>query len=110
MSIFYNSVVGPTYNVSYAIIPKPIPIIEFTSNIVLTAFTGTLTFQIFKFCSNQLQPIPVGPQWNLSRAITTTEATTFSFFVCDCDTCFHKSCTYSAVVNFVGISPLPCPP
>jgi hypothetical protein len=115
MTFYNNAIVGATFNVTYTIVSKTIcasddPIIEFTSNIILTGFSGTLTFQIFKYCYNQLQPSPIGPQWNFSREIATTEATTFSFFVCDRDTCFDESCcTYRALVTFVG-SNNPQPP
>lgn len=110
MTFFNNTIVGATFNVTYTIVSKVIcafddPIIEFTSNTVLTGFSGTLTFQIVKYCRNQLGPILVGPQWNFSRGIATTEATIFSFFVCDRDTCFDgPCCTYRALITFVGSS------
>ena len=76
--------------------------LEFASNIIATAFTGTLNFQVFKLCKGQFAPVPVGPVWTYSRLVAITEGTTFSFFVCDCDSCFDDCCTYTVVVT-VGV-------
>jgi hypothetical protein len=76
--------------------------LEFTSNITLpVGFLGTLSFQIFKQCRNQFTPVPVGPAFTFARtvALVVGESSTFSFFVCDCDTCNDDCCTYSIVIT-----------
>lgn len=78
---------------------NPCTRIDFTSNVLAAAFTGNITFQIFKQCANQLAPVPVGPSFSFSRAVAITENTTFSFFVCDCDSCFNDCCTYTVVMT-----------
>ena len=83
---------------------NPCAKIEFTSNVVATAFTGSLSFQIFKQCMNQFTPVPVGPAFSYTRAVAVTESTTFSFFICDCDSCFHDCCTYTVVVTVNAIT------
>lgn len=83
--------------------------LEFASNIVAaTALIAAdvLTFQVFKSCPNQITPTPIGPSWTFSEVGVLSS--TFSFFVCDCDSCFNDCCTYtvvaSAVVTLVPIS------
>lgn len=73
--------------------------LDFSSNIVAAvAFTGTLSFQVFKSCHNQLTPVPIGPAYTFNLvALLTSE--TFSFSVCDCDSCFNECCTYSVVAT-----------
>jgi len=68
---------------------------EFASNIIVPTGTeiANITFQIFKNCTNQSQPIPVGPQWTFRTPVATSD--TFSFFVCDCNTCSNECCTYT---------------
>lgn len=83
---------------------NPCTKIEFTSNILATAFTGSITFQVFKQCTNQLTPIPVGPSFNFSRIVAVTENSTFSFFVCDCDSCFNGCCTYTVVITVNAVT------
>ncbi len=78
---------------------NPCTKLEFTSNLVSTAFTGTLSFQVFKQCKYQFAPVPVGPAFIYSRAVGVAEANTFSFFVCDCDSCNDDCCTYTLVVT-----------
>jgi hypothetical protein len=74
--------------------------LEFASNIITpVVFTGTLNFQVFKLCRGQFTPVPVGPVWTFSRLVGVAEANTFSFFVCDCDSCFDDCCTYTVVVT-----------
>lgn len=80
-------------------IKDPCTRIDFTSNIVATAFTGSLSFQVFKQCANQFSPIPVGPAFSYSRLVAVTDSDTFSFFICDCDGCFNECCTYTVVVT-----------
>lgn len=76
--------------------------LEFASNIVTTAFVGTLTIQVFKVCNGQLTPMPVGPTWTYTETVAVTDSSTFSFFICDCDTCPCDCCTYSVVAT-VGL-------
>jgi len=78
---------------------NPCSKIEFTSNLVApVAFTGTISFQIFKQCNNQFTPAPIGPAFTFSLvALLTSE--TFTFFVCDCDSCNNDCCIYTAVAT-----------
>lgn len=81
---------------------NPCTRLDFTSNIIAgLGVSGTLTFQIFKQCRNQFAPVPVGPAFTYSRtvALTVGEANTFSFFVCDCDSCDNECCTYTVVIT-----------
>lgn len=74
--------------------------LEFASNpVAAAAFTGILSFQVFKQCANQITPTPIGPVWSFSRTgLIFSE--TFSFFVCDCDcSCFNGCCTYTVVAT-----------
>ena len=75
--------------------------LEFTSNIIvpITTESATLTFQIFKICKNQLEPIPVGSQWTFTRLVSLGSSDTFTFFVCDCDECSSDCCTYIVQVT-----------
>lgn len=76
--------------------------LEFTSNIAATAYTGTVNFQISKFCRGQVTAINVGSPWTFSAATTLiTQTGTFTFFVCDCDSCFDDCCTYSVAATAV---------
>ncbi|AJA47753.1 hypothetical protein CPAST_c16830 [Clostridium pasteurianum DSM 525 = ATCC 6013] len=78
--------------------------LEFASNLVVdVAFVGTLSIQVFKLCGNQTTPIPVGPSWALG-SLAALSSTTFSFFVCDCDSCFKDCCTYTVVATVVGVA------
>lgn len=81
---------------------NPCTRLDFTSNIIAgVGVSGTLTFQIFKQCRNQMSPVPVGPAFTYSRtvALTVGEANTFSFFICDCDSCDNECCTYTVVIT-----------
>ncbi|WP_373844379.1 DUF4489 domain-containing protein [Clostridium sp.] len=90
---------------------NPCTKLEFTSNIIVTPtsptapFVGILNFQVFKFCDNR-QPIPIGGQF--SFALTQTQvtaapsATIFTFFVCDCNQCLNRCCTYAVTVTAAG--------
>jgi len=84
---------------------NPCIMLEFSSNIIGTLFQGTLNFQLYRSCKNQL-PIPVGPQFYFSRPIPAFLADTFSFIVCDCDSCSNECCTYSIVVSAGGPTPV----
>jgi len=78
---------------------NPCIIFEFTSNIIGTLFQGTLNFQLFRSCNNQL-PIPIGPQFSFAQStIPAFFANMFTFFVCDCNSCSNECCTYSIVVS-----------
>ncbi|AZV56836.1 DUF4489 domain-containing protein [Clostridium sp. AWRP] len=74
--------------------------LEFASNpVAAAAFTGSLSFQVFKQCGNQITPTPIGPAWAFSEAALIFSQT-FSFFVCDCDcSCFNGCCTYTVVAT-----------
>lgn len=83
---------------------KPCIKLEFATNIVSTAASLTLNFQVFKQCKNQLNPIPIGPVWTFARLLTAfDEADTFTFFVCDCDSCDDECCNYSVVATVAGL-------
>lgn len=77
---------------------------DFASNIVTTAAVLTLNFQILKQCGNQLVPLPVGPIWTFSRLVAVTSSDSFSFTVCDCDSCREDCCNYSVIVTVVGVA------
>ena len=82
---------------------KPCVKVEFISNILTEAATGTLRFQLFRQCNGQLSPIPVGAGWTYSRAVATAdEANAFGFTLCDCDNCNCGCCNYSVVATVVG--------
>lgn len=84
---------------------NPCIIFEFTSNIIGTLFQGTLNFQLFRSCGNQL-PIPIGPQFYFTQSIPVVFADMFTFFVCDCNSCSNECCTYSIVVTAGGSTPI----
>jgi hypothetical protein len=84
---------------------NPCIIFEFASNIIGTLFQGTLNFQLYKSCNNQL-PIPIGPQFSFTQPIPAVFADMFTFFVCDCDSCSNECCTYSIVVSTGGSTPI----
>ncbi|RII34250.1 DUF4489 domain-containing protein [Clostridium chromiireducens] len=71
---------------------------EFTSNIIGTLFQGTLNFQLYRSCNNQL-PIAIGPRFSFTQPIAALFANMFTFLVCDCDPCSNECCTYSIVVS-----------
>lgn len=77
---------------------NPCTKLEFISNLIGTFFAGTITFQVFKACNNQ-HPIPIGPQFSFTVAAPSLIATTFTFFVCDCDSCVNECCTYTVIVT-----------
>lgn len=84
---------------------NPCIILEFTSNIIGTLFQGTLNFQLYRLCDNQL-PIPIGPQYSFTQSIPAYFANVFTFFVCDCNSCLNECCTYSIVVSVGGSTPI----
>lgn len=103
------TIVGTTFtvtslNLNTSHLEDPCTKLEFASNIIATAFTGSLSFQVFKICRGQSTPVPVGPAWTYSRAVAVTDSDTFSFFVCDCDSCFDDCCTYTAVVTVNAVT------
>lgn len=83
---------------------KPCIKFEFASNIVTTAAILSLNFQIFKYCKNQLVPLPVGPVWSFARLVAITSSDAFTFFVCDCDECNDECCTYSVTATVTGVA------
>ena len=84
---------------------NPCIIFEFTSNIIGTLFQGTLNFQLYRYCNDQL-PIPIGPQFYFTKSIPVLFADMFTFFVCDCNSCSNECCTYSIVVSAGGSAPV----
>lgn len=114
MTFFNGTITGATYTISYTINSNFIcdskyPLIELASNVLLIGFIGTLNFQIFKYCRNEAQPIPIGPELNFSRTVSTSESAIVSFFVSDEYACLYgPCCTYKLNVTFVaGDIPLP---
>ncbi|OOM71997.1 DUF4489 domain-containing protein [Clostridium sp. BL-8] len=81
-------------------------LLEFASNIIINeAFTGTIIFQVYKTCNNQVGPIPIGPAWVFSATITETLPSvteTFSFFVCDSNCCNDECCIYTVVATITA--------
>ncbi|RFZ75615.1 DUF4489 domain-containing protein [Lacrimispora amygdalina] len=82
----------------------PCILLSFTANIT-TGVIGSYRFQIFKQCSGQMAPIPVGGIYEYSRSVATTVSDSFHFNECDCDSCMNDCCTYLVVVTF-NVSPL----
>lgn len=83
--------------------------IDFTCNITVpVGFIGTLSFQIFKQCRNQLTPVPVGSAFTFARtvAVAVGSADTFSFYICDCGTScddLDECCTYSLIITNLSV-------
>ena len=73
--------------------------VEFASKIIVPIGieTANITFQMFKSCRNQFQPIPIGSQWTFQTSVGRSDV--FSFFVCDCDTCSNECCNYTVQVT-----------
>ncbi len=82
----------------------PCILLSFTANIVIGVI-GSYRFQIFKECTDQMALIPVSGIYEYSRTVATTVSDTFSFNVCDCDSCMNDCCTYLAVATF-NVSPV----
>lgn len=103
------TVVGTTFNIASLTLntsdlDDPCTKLEFASNIVIpVAASGALSFQIFKQCSNQLTPVPIGPSWTWAELVAIASSSTFSFFICDCDSCFNDCCTYTVVATVTTI-------
>lgn len=77
--------------------------VEFLSNILTTAATATLNFQVLRQCDGQLTPVPASGIWTFSRTVATdAEANSFGFAFCDCDNCNCGCCNYSVVATVVG--------
>lgn len=73
--------------------------LEFASNLITdAAFLGSINFQVSKLCRGQNIAVPVGPVWTFT-GIELASAQTFSFFVCDCDSCFDDCCIYSVTAT-----------
>jgi hypothetical protein len=83
---------------------NPCTKIEVTSNLTTLAFTGAVSFQVMKQCRNQFTPVPVGPAFTYSQLVAITESSTFTFFVCDCDSCDHDCCRYTLVATVTTIT------
>jgi len=77
--------------------------LEFASNFVTAiAFTGSLNVQVFKTCRGQSTPVPIGPAWQFNL-VALLSSETFSFFVCDSDSCFDECCTYTVVATVTSV-------
>ncbi|MGG7142746.1 DUF4489 domain-containing protein [Clostridium nigeriense] len=77
--------------------------LEFASNIVISDNDSGnhdvgINFKVFKQCKHQHNPIPVGPVWSFFTDEKDL-STTFSFFVCDSDSCDNECCTYTVVAT-----------
>ncbi|MDU7241013.1 DUF4489 domain-containing protein [Clostridium sp.] len=85
---------------------NPDIILEFASNTIATAFRGTLNISVFKQCRCQVRPIPIGGTWTLQLGLAegtvVTDARTFSFSICDSDSCDKDCCTYTVVATVVA--------
>lgn len=95
-----GTAVGTTFtlaslNLDTSCICDPNVKLDFESNVVAPTGTtaGAVSIQIFKQCNNQATAIPVGSAWTLS--LTAPISTTFSFFICDNDSCNNDCCTYT---------------
>uniref|UniRef100_UPI000A6F76C2 DUF4489 domain-containing protein n=1 Tax=Clostridium sp. NkU-1 TaxID=1095009 RepID=UPI000A6F76C2 len=74
-----TSVPAATITLDTSEFSNPCIIFEFTSNIIGTLFQGTLNFQLYKSCNDQL-PIPIGPQFYFTQSIQAVFANVFTFF------------------------------
>lgn len=94
-------------------------ILQFASNTIATEFKGALSIRVFKQCRCQVIPIPIGSTWILQlgtrgrardgeevpvpvTVTKVTDARTFSFFICDSDSCDKDCCTYTVVATVFG--------
>ncbi|WP_443661877.1 DUF4489 domain-containing protein [Clostridium sp.] len=72
--------------------------LDFALNIAIPegVTIDNLIFQVFKFCQDINQKIPVGPPWSFKNTLLMETNKIFSLFVCDsdCDTSKNKCCTY----------------
>jgi hypothetical protein len=77
--------------------------LDFTSNLVAgVAFIGNMSIAVFKQCRNQFNPVPVGPAWQVGT-LAALSSQTFSFFVCDSDSCSDNDCcTYTVVATITS--------
>ncbi len=73
---------------------------NFSCNLVTEAAIGNINFQIFKQCSDQLTPIPVGSVFNYTKLFLGGDATAFSFKACD--TNHDNCCIYFVLVTVAG--------
>ncbi|MPW26952.1 DUF4489 domain-containing protein [Alkalibaculum sp. M08DMB] len=76
---------------------------NFTSNIISNALGGTLTFQLYKLCDNQINATTVGPQWIFTANPLINTITTFSFNVYDNDICSSEKCNYYVMMSLSGV-------
>ena len=84
---------------------NPCTKLEFTSNVTFNGGGGanfTLSFRIFKICDNQIREMPVGPAFTFNPPTGAAATDAFTFFVCDCDSCFNDFCTFTVVVTPTG--------
>jgi len=106
------TVAGTTFTVSSLTLNtyclcNPCIKLEYASNIVAAAFIGSISFQVFKLCNNQFNPVPVGPAWSFAGGAVEEEVTsaeTFSFFICDCNSCNNECCTYTVVATVNAVT------
>jgi hypothetical protein len=97
-----NTFIATTITIDTTKIRNPCIKLEFSSNVITIVFIGTINFQIYRSCNNQ-QPIPIGSPFIYSQSVALpTAATTFSFFICDCDECINQCCVYTVVATPVG--------
>ena len=82
---------------------NPITKLDFSSNIsALASVAANVIFQVYKLCRGQLTPLPVGSAYIFSRLASAGEANTFSFSICDCNSCFDECCTYTITATVTG--------
>jgi len=97
-----ESFIVASLNLDTSCICDPSIKLEFASNIVVSDANEnhevSLNFRVFKQCKHQHLRIPVGPTWNF-RTDEKDLSVTFSFFVCDSDSCDDECCTYTVVAT-----------
>ncbi|WP_349947929.1 DUF4489 domain-containing protein [Lacrimispora sp. BS-2] len=93
-----------TVNVETKGMKHPCIQLEFASNIITTAASLILNFQIFKQCRNQLAPIPIGRTWTFLSLDEVTDGNNFSFSICDCDLTCDECCIYSVIATQADVS------
>lgn len=97
-----ESFIVAALNLDTSCICDPTIKLEFASNIVVSDNKDScdvgLNFRVFKQCKHQHTPIPVGPVWSFFTDEKDLSVT-FSFFVCDSDSCDEECCTYTVVAT-----------
>lgn len=85
-----------TVTIDTSFLHDPKIMLNFAINIIIPegAVFSNLTFNVFKFCFNMSEKIPVGNAWYFKNSSLTETASIFSFLEYDYVTFENKYCTY----------------